>query len=183
MQQKSSLVIFLTDSLQVTIRKALLSDALSISEIYNEGITSRQATFETDLRDEGTMRKWLSDHYDSQHPVLVATLGPSVVGWASISQYRPRTCYDGIGEFSVYVREGYQGKGIGKKLVLFLIEESKHLGYWKLVARIFDFNTASRSLCKGCGFREVGVYEKHGKLDGRWIDTVIVERLISENLV
>jgi len=71
----------------------------------------------------------------------------------------------------------FRGHGIGKVLLNALIEEARKLGYWKLVSRIFDFNTASRQLCKACGFREVGVYEKHGKLDGRWIGCVIVERL------
>jgi L-amino acid N-acyltransferase YncA len=167
----------------VAIRRAVPNDALSISQIYNEGIESREATFETELRDEATMRKWISDH-DSRHPVLVATVGGSdlVVGWSSISTYRPRSCYDGVGEFSVYVRKDYQGRGIGRKLVFSLIDSARKLGYWKLVARIFDFNIASRNLCRSCGFREVGTYEKHGKLDGRWIDTVIVERLILENI-
>jgi L-amino acid N-acyltransferase YncA len=63
-----------------------------------------------------------------------------------------------------------------------LIEEAKRLGYWKLHSRTFSFNTVSLKLCKSCGFREVGVYVRYGKLNGKWIDTVIVERLIEENL-
>jgi predicted phosphodiesterase len=62
-----------------------------------------------------------------------------------------------------------------------LIDEARRLGYWKLVSRVFTFNQASRALCAACGFREVGVYEKHGQLDGRWLDCVIVERLIGEH--
>jgi phosphinothricin acetyltransferase len=104
------------------------------------------------------------------------------VGWASISIYNIRPCYSGVGEFSVYVKEGYRGRGVGKKLMTALIEEAKRLGYWKILSRIFTFNVASRNLCRSCGFREVGIYEKHGKLNGRWLDTVIVERLIHENL-
>jgi len=64
-----------------------------------------------------------------------------------------------------------------------LVEEAKRLGYWKLVSRVFLSNFASRNLCKSCGFREVGIYEKHAKLDGKWVDKVIVERLIHENLI
>ncbi|MGA2663325.1 MAG: arsinothricin resistance N-acetyltransferase ArsN1 family A [Nitrososphaerales archaeon] len=173
----------------VEIRRADLSDSPAIAEIYNQGIESRQATFETEPRDEAAIRRWFLEH-DRRHPVLVAVLEvgepgssmPLVVGWASISAYRARSCYDGVGEFSVYVRDGYRGRGVGRELLLALIGEARRLGYWKLVSRIFDFNLPSRTLCKSCGFREVGTYEKHGRLDGRWLDTVIVERLIPENI-
>lgn len=63
-----------------------------------------------------------------------------------------------------------------------LVEEAGRLGYWKLTSRIFDFNSASRHLCRSCGFREVGIHEKHSKLDGRWIDCIIVEKMIPENI-
>jgi phosphinothricin acetyltransferase len=71
---------------------------------------------------------------------------------------------------------------VGRTLLDALVGVAKDRGDWKLVSRIFPFNTASRALCRACGFREVGVYEKHGRLDGRWLDVVIVERLIPENL-
>jgi L-amino acid N-acyltransferase YncA len=74
------------------------------------------------------------------------------------------------------------GRGIGRQLLEALADEARGRGYWKLVARIFPFNEASRRLCRASGFREVGVYEKHGRLDGRWTDVIIVERLIQENL-
>ncbi len=174
--------------MNISVRKAGPSDARRIAEIYNEGIKERSATFETELRTEKAMRKWLRDH-DGHHPVLVATVesdseigNGTVVGWTSVTAYRPRACYSGVGEFSVYVKSGYSGKGIGKKLILSLVDEATKLGYWKLLSRIFTFNTASRGLCKKCGFREVGIYRKHGKLDGKWLDTVIVERLIPENI-
>jgi len=168
------------------IRRAVPADARGITEIYNRAIEERVATFETDLRDESAMRDWIRDQ-DDRHPVLVAvsqTDGgrPRVVAWASVATYRPRACYDGVGEFSIYVREGQRGKGIGQRLLLSLIDEARKLGYWKLVSRVFPQNTASRRLVARCGFREVGVYEKHGRLDGAWLDTVIVERLIPENL-
>ncbi|HYC11993.1 MAG TPA: arsinothricin resistance N-acetyltransferase ArsN1 family A [Nitrososphaerales archaeon] len=168
----------------VLVRRAVTLDAPQIAEIYNQGIEEREATFETETRTGAEMRRWLLDH-DWRHPVLVASVKGKpkrIVGWASVSAYRARKCYSGVGEFSVYVRRGYRGKGIGKGLVSALIGESARVGYWKLLSRVFEFNKASRRLCKGCGFREVGVYEKHGKLDGKWIDVVIVERLIPKNL-
>ncbi len=169
------------------VRRATPDDAREVAEVYNRAIQERIATFETELRDEPTMRQWIGRH-DDRHPVLVAVGrgegGRSeVLAWASISTYRPRACYDGVGEFSVYVREGERGRGVGSHLLNSLVDEARALGYWKLVSRIFPQNVASRRLVARCGFREVGLYEKHGKLDGRWLDTVIVERLIPENLV
>ena len=90
-----------------------------------------------------------------------------------------RECYRGIGEFSMYVRRDWRGRGVGDLLVAALISEAERLGLWKLLSRIFPFNEASRALCRKHGFREVGVYEKHARLDGRWLDVVIVERLIA----
>jgi phosphinothricin acetyltransferase len=86
-----------------------------------------------------------------------------------------------VGEFSVYVSRRARGRGVGRALVVELIREATTRGYWKLLSRIFPFNTASRALCRSLGFREVGTYEKHGRLDGRWLDVVIVERVIAEN--
>lgn len=168
---------------EITVRRANPTDAGFIAEIYNHAIQERVATFETESRSEAWMRDWLLRH-DERHPVLVAQLPQgAVVAWASVAEYRPRSCYAGVGEFSVYVARGQRGRGVGTFLLTALIEEAGRLGYWKLVSRIFPFNTASRELCKRCGFREVGFYEKHAKLDGTWLDTVIVERLIPENLV
>ncbi len=172
------------------IRRANPSDAAEIAEIYNRAIEERVATFETESRDESSMRTWMADH-DTRHPVLVAVSrrgavdgrpARRIMAWASIASYRPRSCYDGVGEFSIYVRDEFRGQGIGQQLLAALIDEARALGYWKLVARIFPQNVASRRVVARCGFREVGVYEKHGKLDGRWLDAVIVERLIAENI-
>ena len=105
-----------------------------------------------------------------------------MLGWAGLSAYRPRACYEGIAEFSIYLDRDARGRGVGRQLLTSLIDAARDRGYWKLVSRVFPFNTASRALCRACGFREVGVYEKHGCLDGQWMDAVIVERLIPENL-
>jgi phosphinothricin acetyltransferase len=78
--------------------------------------------------------------------------------------------------------QGSRGTGVGRQLMTSLIDEAERLGYWKLLSRIISSNIASRNLCRSCGFREVGTYEKHGKLNGKWADIVIVERLIHENL-
>src|SRR5215468_7263486 len=107
---------------------------------------------------------------------------PKIGGWAGAGPYRMRECYRGIGEFSIYVRRDWRGRGVGGLLLARLISEAERLGLWKLLSRIFLFNGASRRLCRKHGFREVGVYAKHARLDGRWLDVVIVERLIRNNL-
>lgn len=163
------------------IRSARSEDAAAIAGIYNQGIAERSATFETAPRTASDMEQRLSDL--ERFPLLVATEDSgAVIGWAGLSGYRPRDCYAGIGEFSVYLDAAARGRGIGRQLLLALIDVARDRGYWKLLSRIFTFNAASRSLCRSVGFREVGVYEKHGQLEGRWLDVVIVERLIPENI-
>jgi len=166
----------------VQIRNATFDDAAAIAEIYNQGIEDRVATYETEPRsaeDQQGLLRAIADRY----PAVVAQLDGEIIGWAGAAPYRARECYRGIGEFSMYVRRDWRGRGVGDLLLAALISESERLGLWKLLSRIFPFNEASRALCRKHGFREVGVYEKHARLDGRWLDVVIVERLITANLV
>lgn len=164
-----------------TIRHAVIADADAIVAIYNQGIAERSATFETEPRSAIDIVAKLANA--ERHPQLVAiSADGSVVGWAGLSDYRPRDCYAGIGEFSVYIDRDARGAGLGRGLLEALVEAARERGYWKLVSRVFTFNHASLRMCRASGFREVGVYEKHGRLDGRWLDVVIVERLIPANL-
>jgi L-amino acid N-acyltransferase YncA len=101
-----------------------------------------------------------------------------VVAFAATSTYRPRACYAGIAEASVYVSRHFRRRGAGRIALEALMQAAKEAGFWKLLSRIFPENLASRGLVRQLGFREVGVYEKHGQLDGEWRDVVIVERLI-----
>ena len=162
------------------IRPAVEQDASAIARIYNQGIADRGATFETEPRAPGDIVARLAEA--GRYPLLVITEEDVVIGWAGLSSYRTRDCYAGIAEFSIYLDRGARGRGFGRQLLTALIDTARERGYWKLVSRIFPFNTGSRALCRACGFREVGIYEKHGRLDGRWCDVVVVERLIPENL-
>jgi L-amino acid N-acyltransferase YncA len=163
------------------IRSARPADAERLAAIYNQGIVDRSSTFETAPRDAAAMLERLRDV--ARHPLLVSCdENDDAVGWAGLSGYRPRACYAGIAEFSIYFDRQARGQGHGAPLLEALIDAARQLGYTKLVSRVFVFNDASRALCRRCGFREVGVYEKHGQLDGQWLDVVIVERLIAENL-
>ena len=159
-------------------RPAAPGDAAAIAAIYNDGIADRVATFETRPRTPADIQAW----FDGRHPVVVVEQGGEVVAFASTSTYRPRDCYGGIAEFSVYVARHARGHGLGRAAMLALIAAAEAAGFWKLVSRIFVENTANRALVRSVGFREVGIYEKHGQLDGVWHDVVIVERLIDSNL-
>ena len=164
----------------ISIRPAAKADASAIASIYNQGIEDRGATFETELRTPLDIVARLEE--GSRLPVLVAEDDGAVIGWAGLSSYRPRACYAGIAEFSIYLERAARGHGVGRQLLSSLIDSARERGYWKLVSRVFPFNAGSRALCRSCGFREVGIYEKHGRLDGEWLDVIIVERLIPENL-
>jgi L-amino acid N-acyltransferase YncA len=166
--------------MSIAIREAGEQDAAAIASIYNQGIDDRGATFETELRSADDMAAKLAER--KQYPVLVISEDDVVLGWAGLSSYRPRECYAGIAEFSIYFDRSARRRGLGRQLLTALIDVARERGYWKLVSRIFPFNTGSRALCRACGFREVGTYEKHGRLDGEWRDVVIVERLIPENV-
>jgi L-amino acid N-acyltransferase YncA len=162
----------------VRARIAEAEDAAAMALIYNEGIADRLATFETRPRTADDVRAW----FDGIHPIVVVEDEGRVVAFASTSTYRPRDCYGGIAEFSVYVARAARGRGAGRAAMEKLIEEAERAGFWKLVSRVFPENKASLALLRSLGFREVGVYEKHARLDGAWRDVVIVERLIQPNV-
>ena len=156
-------------------RSATADDAPRIAAIYNEGIEDGIATFETRRRTAGDIAQWFGRRFPI---VVVENGGGEVIAFSSTSEYRPRECYAGVAEFSVYVARAARRRGAGRLAVEQLIDEARHAGFHKLVSRVFPENEASRALLKQVGFREVGVYERHGQLAGVWRDTVIVERLL-----
>ena len=157
-------------------RIARTTDAAAIASIYNDGIEDRIATFETRRRNADDVMKWFGGRFPI---VVVENANGEVLAFASTSQYRPRECYAGVAEFSVYVARSARRAGAGRMAMERLIEEARQAGFWKLVSRVFVENEASRRLLQRVGFREVGIYRRHGKLGDTWRDTVIVERLLS----
>ena len=161
----------------MTTRLATPTDAAAIAEIYNEGIADRIATFETEPRTPQQMATQLSEKAD-RFPTIVVEQDGRVIAWASAGPYRTRAAYAGVAEHSVYVARPARGKGAGRVVLEALCKAYAERGFWKIVSRIFPENTASLALHERCGFRVVGVYQRHGKLEGAWRDCVIVERLL-----
>ena len=154
-------------------RPATPGDAEAIAAIYNEGIEDGIATFETRLRTADDIKQWFGDRFPI---VAVENAAGELVAFASTSEYRPRECYTGIAEFSVYAARPARGHGAGRLAMEALMDAARQAGFWKLVSRVFVENAASRALMHNLGFREVGIYERHAQLRGTWRDVVIVER-------
>jgi arsenate reductase len=162
-----------------TVRLATPADAAAIAAIYNEGIADRIATFETEPRTPEQLHTQLIDKGD-RFPTVVVERDSQVVAWASAGPYRSRSAYSGVAEHSVYVARAARGAGAGRAALEALCRAYAERGFWKIVSRIFPENVASLALHERCGFRVVGVYQRHGKLEGQWRDCVIVERLLGE---
>jgi phosphinothricin acetyltransferase len=161
------------------VRPAVRGDAEAIARIYTQGIEERIATFETEPRSTEDMVAYLAER-EGKYPVIVAEQNRQVVAWAAAGPYRSRECYAGVCEFSVYADRAARGSGAAQAALQGLIDACTARGFWKLLSRIFPENAPSRGLCRKVGFREVGVYYRHAKLDGQWRDTVIVERLLGD---
>jgi phosphinothricin acetyltransferase len=159
-----------------TIRPAKPPDAAAVAAIYNQGIEDRQATFETEPRPAAELRAAIAD--PDAPPFLVAERAGAVAGWARVTRYSDRACYRGVGEASIYVERAARGGGLGRQLFDALCSAAEREGYWKLIALLFPTNAASVALFQAAGCREVGVYRRHGRLDGEWRDVLLVERLL-----
>ncbi|HEU5192614.1 MAG TPA: arsinothricin resistance N-acetyltransferase ArsN1 family A [Methylomirabilota bacterium] len=161
----------------LSTRLATTADAAAIAAIYNEGIADRIATFETEPRTAEQLATQIAEKGD-RFPTVVVEREGQVVAWAGAGAYRTRSAYAGVAEHSVYVARAARGSGAGRAALDALCRTYAERGFWKIVSRIFPENVASLALHKRCGFRVVGVYERHGKLEGQWRDCVIVERLL-----
>lgn len=163
----------------MTIRAARLSDLPAITEIYNEAISNTTATFDLEPKTEDEQFTWFNAH-DERHPIFVAELDGLVVGWACLSQWSDRCAYSGTAEISLYVKDGFRGKGIGRKLMESIDAEARRLGFHTAVVRITEGNFASLHLAERLGFRRVGVMKEVGYKFGRWLDVHVMQKMYSE---
>jgi L-amino acid N-acyltransferase YncA len=161
----------------VRIRPARAEDAQAVALIYSEGIADRVATFQT--RAPGPDE--IAARIEGGELVVVAETPAGIAGWASVGPSDDaHEYYAGVGEATLYVARAARGAGIGRSLLNALAEEAERRGYYKLVGKIFASNEPSVALVRSCGWRQVGVHLRHGRLDGEWKDVVLVERLLGE---
>jgi len=166
---------------QLQVRPAELGDAADIARIYLEATQDNLATFENFLVTPEDRTRWFHEH-DDKYPLLVAELKGRVLGWASLSPYHVRPRIDGVAELLIYIDRDYRRLGVGRELMRAIQERARAAGHFKMVGRFVAHNDAGRRLCRLTGWREVGVHQRHTKLEGRWYDIVIVECLIPDNL-
>lgn len=157
--------------MEVHIQPMQADDWPFVREIYIEGIATGDATFETEAPE---WVKWDAAH--RRNCRVVARANSRVLGWAALSPVSSRRVYEGVAEVSVYVAAAARGRGVGKRLLESLVEESERNGIWTLQAGIFPENLASIRLHEHCGFRRVGTRECLGKMGNRWRDVLLMER-------
>ncbi|WP_068017091.1 helix-turn-helix domain-containing GNAT family N-acetyltransferase [Nocardia mexicana] len=155
----------------VTVRALDDRDWDTVLRIYEQGIATRNATFETEVptRDDLDAR-WLTGHR------WVAEIDGDVVGWAAAGPVSARDCYRGVAETSVYVAEGVRGRGVGKALLRAQVTAADTAGLWTLQTSVFPDNRAGIALHHQAGYRTIGLRERIAQLDGHWRDTVFLER-------
>lgn len=161
------------ETVEIRIRPMEADDWEWVRLIYLEGISTGEATFETT---SPSWAMWDSSHLRFARLVAISASNSRVKGWAALSPISGRSVYAGVAEVSVYVAGDSRGKGIGRALLEQLIGESEQSGIWTLQASVFPENSASIALHQCCGFREVGIRERIGCLNGVWRDTLLLER-------
>jgi L-amino acid N-acyltransferase YncA len=158
----------------LSVRRAALSDAERVAEIFNQGVEDRVATFETQPADAGDASRWIESDL-----VVVGERDGSLVGWAKASPYGDdHHYYDGVRESTLYVERKARRTGVGRRLLDALADAAAEDGAHKLVGKIFTSNEASIAMVDLLGWRQVGVHERHGALDGEWKDVLVVEKLL-----
>lgn len=162
----------------VDVRLATLEDTEGIRAIYNREVLEGTATFDLRPRTPEEQRAWLTDR-SGAHAVVVAVEDRDVLGFGSLSGYRDRPAYRTSVEDSVYVGADHQGRGVGRAVLEALVDSATQRGFHTVLARITDGNEASVRLHERCGFTVVGVEREVGRKFSRWLDVVVMQRLLS----
>ena len=159
------------------IRRGELRDAEALRAIYNREVLGSTVTFDLVARAPEDQLRWMEEHRGA-YPVVVGVEDEEVVGFASLSPYRPRPAYATTVEDSVYVAAHRRGIGAGKALLGTVVELADHHGFHAVMARIVGDHTASIALHRSCGFELVGVEREVGRKFGKWLDVAVMQRLL-----
>jgi L-amino acid N-acyltransferase len=153
----------------IQIRNAELADLPRLLEIYNYSVRTSAATFDLEEQTFSQRAEWFS-HYGEKHPLLVALVDGVVAGYSSLSRFRTKPAYDKTVESSVYVDRAYHGQGIGKKLMVEILQRATELGHHTVIAGITGGNEASVRLHISLGFQFIGCFREVGFKFGEWQD-------------
>lgn len=167
--------------MKTLVRDVTVEDAASIALIYNDAVAKRLATFDEVPASVDEIAADLLAHLPT-YPSIAIIFGGEFFAFALSSPHSSYEPYRSIAEFSVYVAAPYRGRGFGRIVLDKLVARCEAAGFTKMLSRILADNVASRALCTSLGFREVGVYERHARLDGVWCDVVIVEKLLTSKV-
>jgi phosphinothricin acetyltransferase len=162
---------------EYTLREAGDTDQRAILDIYNDAVLHSTATFDLEPRTWEGQQRWFQEHR-SPYTAFVATAGGTVVGWGSLSPFRPKPGYRFTVEDSIYVHQGYRGRGIGAALLGLLVEEAGRGRFHTVMALIDGDNAVSVHLHKRFGFQDVGTFREVGFKFGRWLDVVHMQRMV-----
>jgi phosphinothricin acetyltransferase len=168
----------MTEHAPLTVRPACAGDLPAIRAIYNEGIEDRVATLDVDAKTERDIAQWYEAH-DGRYAVLVADSPDGIAGWASLNRYSHRCAYDAVADLSIYVARTARGRGIGALLLAAVERRARENAFHKVVLFAITLNEAARRLYRGGSYREVGIFREQGRLDGRLVDVVAMEKLFS----
>jgi len=158
------------------IRDAQLNDLDEITKIYNWAILNTTATFDNIPKTIDEQKLWFNDHGD-KNPIIVAELDGYIVGWASLSKWSDRCAYSGTAEISLYLKDGFMGKGIGKKLMEGIIKKGESADLHVLIARITEGNEKSIHIHESFGFEQIGIMREVGRKFGRLLDVFLMQKI------
>jgi phosphinothricin acetyltransferase len=158
----------------LTIRKAILKDLPAITDIYNDAILKTTATFDNNIKTLEEQKAWFEKHGD-KYPVLVAQQDNLIVGWVSLSAWSDRCAYADTAEISLYIKEEFRGKGVGRKLSEAVLIAGRKAGLHTVISRIAEGNDVSIHLGESLGFKHIGVMKEVGRKYDRLLDVYMMQ--------
>jgi L-amino acid N-acyltransferase len=165
----------------ITFLRASTDHLVAITDIYNQAVLTTTATFDSEPISLDEQRIWFAEHND-KFPIFIAEKSGKVIGWTSLSKWSERCAYSDTAEISIYIKDGYRGKGIGTKLMLKVLAEGKKAGIHTVLARISEGSEASIRLHKSAGFEYVGVMREVGKKFGKLLDVHLLQLVFKNNV-
>lgn len=166
-----------SDESNVSVRLCTEADGPQLAALYNHYVSTSTVTFDLEVRTETTQREWIRSH-DGSHPAIVASAGETIVGFASLTPYRPRLAYTTSVEDSVYVHKDWHGRGVGRLLLSEILRLAERYGYHTVIGRIVGGHSASISLHESLGFIQIGTEREIGRKFGRWLDVVVLQYMV-----